>query len=100
MLADSLDGRDLLPFATGGEQRARHHGNAIHQHGAGAAGRIIAAALRARELQLLPQHVEQKRAGLDGKLVRARPLTRSSMSSFFIESSQLSAAQPSAKSSH
>jgi hypothetical protein len=59
-----------LAFATGRKQSARHHGDAIDQHCTGAAGRIIAAALRARKLQFLPQYIEQKRAWLNGKLVR------------------------------
>src|ERR1700730_4617873 len=57
MLAHSLDSSDLLAFATGRKQSARHHGDAIDQHRTGAAGRIIAAALRAREFQFLPQYV-------------------------------------------
>src|SRR5260370_19730319 len=54
MLAHALDGRDFLLLATRGQQRAGHHRDTIHQHGTGAAGRLIAAALRASEPQILP----------------------------------------------
>ena len=69
MLTDAFDGRDLLPLATEGENRTGEHRRAVHEHRAGPAGGVVAAALRAGEAEIAPQHVEQQRARLDGELV-------------------------------
>ena len=49
-------------------QQAGHHGLAVDQHGAGAAGALVAAAPRAGQALVLAQHVEQRRAGRDQHL--------------------------------
>src|SRR5450631_3429911 len=69
VLTDAFDGSDLLPLATGGEQRTGEHRRAVHEHRAGSAGGIVAAALGAGEAEIAAQHVEQQRARLDGELV-------------------------------
>ena len=71
MFAHALDRGDLLAFTTGRKQGAGQHRDAIHQHRAGAAGRIVAAALGAGKIEILTQDVEQQLARLDGQLVRA-----------------------------
>src|SRR5579864_663728 len=71
MLAHPFHCGDLLLLATGGQQRARQHGNAVHLHRAGAAGGVVAAALRARKAQVLAQCVKQQLAGLRRQLVSA-----------------------------
>src|ERR1019366_8782810 len=57
VLTDAFDGRDLLPFATEGEQRTGEHRRAVHEHRAGPAGGVVAAALRAGEAEIAAQHV-------------------------------------------
>jgi len=65
----AFDGRDLLPFATGREHGAGKHRDAIHLHGARSAGRVVTATLGASKLQVQTQSVQQKRAGLECKLM-------------------------------
>ena len=71
MLADAFNGRNLLAFATGRQQRARHHRHSIDQHRASATRGVVAPALGPSELQLLPQNVEQQRIRLNCKFVPA-----------------------------
>src|SRR5258708_31002006 len=72
VLAYAFDGGDLLAFATGGEHGARKHRSAVNQHGAGAAGGVVASALGAGEVEFPAQRIEQESVRLDGDLVRAR----------------------------
>jgi hypothetical protein len=85
VLADALDCRDFLAFATGGEQSARHHRDAVDQNGARATGRIIAAALRARKIEFLPQNVQQNGTRLDRHFVS--PSINAEFDEFFFHES-------------
>ena len=64
-LRQALDGRDLAPLDEGSEREARFHALAVHQHRAGAALAEAAALLRAREMQVLAQGVEQRGARIE-----------------------------------
>ena len=64
-LGQALDGRDLAPLHEGGEREARFHALAVHQHRAGAALAEAAAFLRAGEMQVLAQGVEQRGARIE-----------------------------------
>ena len=64
-LGQAFDGRDLAPFDEGGEREARFHALAVHQHRAGAALAEATAFLRAREMQVLAQRVEQRGARIE-----------------------------------
>ena len=71
VVGDAFDGRNLLPLATGGQHRAREHGNAVHLHGASAAGRVVAGALGAGQIEVLAQDVKQQLVRLDRQFVCA-----------------------------
>src|SRR5690242_20770873 len=71
VFAHPFHGGDLLLLAAGGQQRAGKHRDTLHLHRAGAAGGVVAAALRPGEAQVLAQHVEQQLAGLERQLVGA-----------------------------
>ncbi len=47
------------------QAKAAVHANIVHQHGAGAALAVVAALLASRQLQALPQQVEQRGPGFD-----------------------------------
>ena len=64
-LGQAFDGRDLTTFDKSGERKARLHALAVHQHGAGAALAKATALLRAREMQVLAQGIEQRRARIE-----------------------------------
>ena len=64
-LRQALDGRDLAPLDEGGERQAGFHALAVHQHRAGAALAEAAAFLRAGEMQVLAQGIEQRGARIE-----------------------------------
>ena len=64
-LRQAFDGRDLAPLHERGEREARFHALAVHQHRAGAALAEAAAFLRAGEMQVLAQSVEQRGARIE-----------------------------------
>ena len=64
-LSEALDRRDLAPFDEGGERKARLHALAVHQHRAGAALAKATALLRAGEMQVLAQGIEQRGARIE-----------------------------------
>ena len=64
-LRQAFDGRDLASLHESGERKARFHALAVHQHRAGAALAEAAAFLRAGEMQVLAQSVEQRGARIE-----------------------------------
>ena len=64
-LRQALDGRDLAPLHEGSEREARFHALAVHQHRAGAALAEAAALLRAGQMQVLAQRIEQRGARIE-----------------------------------
>ena len=64
-LGEALDGRDLASLHKGGEREARFHALAVHQHRAGAALAEAAALLRAGQMQVLAQGIEQRGARIE-----------------------------------
>src|SRR3954467_3491275 len=67
-LRQPLDRRNLAPFDKGSERQARFHALAIHRNRAGAALAQATAFLRAGELQVLAQGVEQGGAWIERQL--------------------------------
>src|SRR3954471_9338829 len=65
---ETLDRRDLVAVRLDGEQRARLHRLAVEMDGASTAGRRVAADVRAGEVQLLAQRVDEELPGLDLEL--------------------------------
>src|SRR5439155_15898620 len=61
--------RDLTPFHERGEREARFHALAVHKNRAGTALAQAAAFLRACEVQVLAQRVEQGGARIERKAV-------------------------------
>ena len=59
-LGQTLNRRDLSPLDESRERQARFHAFAVHQHRAGAALPKAAALLRAGEVQVLAQSIEQR----------------------------------------
>src|SRR5689334_2872710 len=59
--AEPLDGRDLRAVDRGQRQQARAPRLAVDEHRAGAAAALLAARLRARDPELLAEHVQQRR---------------------------------------
>ena len=62
-----------------GEHQAGAHRDAVEQHGAGAADAVLAAGMRALEVELVAQAIEQRGARLDLERRARVPLTLSSM---------------------
>ena len=60
ILRDAFNGCDVVVGVGGREHNAGHLRLAIHEHGAGAATGIVAAALGARQPQVLSQNVEKE----------------------------------------
>ena len=69
MLAHAFHSGDFLALAAGSEQCAREHGRAVNQNRTCAAGRIVASAFGAGELQIQAQRVQQKPIRLDCQLM-------------------------------
>src|ERR1051325_1884281 len=63
-----LDRLDAPSRAGEAQDQTREHRRAVHQHGAGAALTQLAAVLRAREAQVLAQHLEQGLVRREGHL--------------------------------
>jgi hypothetical protein len=64
-LGEALDGRDLTTFDKCGERKARLHALAVHEDRAGAALAKTTALLRTREMQVLAEAIEQRRARIE-----------------------------------
>jgi hypothetical protein len=65
VVGQSFDGGDLGPICLHGEERARLHCLAVHQHGARAAERGFAADVRAGEVAVLAKEMNEQGAWLD-----------------------------------
>src|SRR5437016_856888 len=70
-LRETLDRRDLAAFDERGERQAGLHALAVHADRAGAALPEAAALLRARQMQMLAQRIEQRRARIELQSVLA-----------------------------
>jgi methyl coenzyme M reductase subunit C len=66
-LSDTLDSRNLVCRMHHGEREARVHTLSVHVHRAGSALPVIAALLRAGQVQVLPQTIQQRRPRIDAK---------------------------------
>jgi hypothetical protein len=66
-LSDALDGRDLVYGVHHGKREARIHALPIHMHRAGSALPVIAALLRAGQVQVLSQTIQQRGPRIDAK---------------------------------
>ena len=66
--AERFDRLDRAARRLDGEDEARHHGPAIDQHRAGAAGPDPAPFLGPREVQFLTEQLQQRAARRDGHL--------------------------------
>src|ERR1700730_7285137 len=64
-LTDSLDCRDLIPLVHGSKSQARIDPPAIYMHCASAALAVVAALLSARQMQGLPQTIQQRHAWIN-----------------------------------
>ena len=69
VLLQALDRHELLAVGLHREHRARLHRAAVHEHGAGAAVRGVAADVGAGQPQILAEQVDQQQARLDVGLV-------------------------------
>ena len=67
---EPLHGADLGPVGLHGQDGARLHGHAVHQHGAGAAVRGVAADVGAGEREVVADQVHQQEPRVDGGRVR------------------------------
>jgi len=67
---ESLDRDDLGTLMRDGESEATVHSPAIKQNGTGAALPVVTALLRTGESETLAQRVQERRPGIDEKLVR------------------------------
>src|SRR5437867_12774918 len=67
----ALDRRDLATVGERGKQQTRFHALAVDEDGAGAALAEPASFLRAGEVQVLPQRIEQRRAWVEDLLMLA-----------------------------
>ncbi|MGY3412255.1 hypothetical protein ACVWZV_008368 [Bradyrhizobium sp. GM5.1] len=63
----ALDRGDLLPLGRERERQARHHAPVVDQYRAGTTLAVVAALFAAGELEMLPQRVEHRRAGVDAQ---------------------------------
>ena len=70
----ALDGSDLRAVGLDGEEQARAHRHAVEDHGAGATDAVLAAHVRAREVQRVAEEVRQQEAGLRHGLAVAAPV--------------------------
>src|SRR5829696_4705480 len=64
-LSEALNRRDLAAFDEGGEREAGLHALAVHQHRASATLAETAALLRAGQMKVLAQSVEQRGAWIE-----------------------------------
>ena len=69
-LRETFDRRDLVAFHRDREAEAGVHAPSIHQDGAGAALPVIATFLRAGQIQMLAQGIEQRRPRIERERVR------------------------------
>src|SRR5262245_5292305 len=69
-LCEPLDGRQREPLCLDSQHETRADRLAIGQDGAGAAHAVLAAHVRAREVQLVAQEIRQRHAGLGPSLPR------------------------------
>src|SRR5688572_3555416 len=69
-LCEAFDGRDLAALQGGGEGQAGQHAPAVDEDSAGPALALVAALLRAREVQPLAQGIEQDHARVELQPVR------------------------------
>src|SRR5262249_47499238 len=69
-LCDRLDSRHLVPLHLHCEDQAGARRPAVDPHGAGAADAVLAADMRAGQMQVFAQRVGQQFARLGAKLVR------------------------------
>src|SRR5262245_27478777 len=68
--ADALDGHDLVAVVHHREREARVYASSIQQHGASTALAVIATLFGARQVQMLAQRVEERRANVELEIVR------------------------------
>jgi hypothetical protein len=66
---DAFDRRDFVAFMRACQRQTRIHAAAVHVHGARAALAVIAAFLRAGEMQMLAQCVQQRGAWIERECV-------------------------------
>jgi hypothetical protein len=66
-LADALDGRDLISGVHHGKREARIYALPVHMHRAGSALTVIASLLRAGQVQVLPQAIQQRGPRIEAK---------------------------------
>ena len=70
VITEALDGHDVAGVAFEREEQAGQRRRPIHQHRAGAAFAELAAVLRARQIQILAQDLEQRLVGIERDLPR------------------------------
>src|SRR5262249_27894168 len=70
VLRERLDRGDRLAVALHREHEARARTRAAHEHGARAADAVLAADVRASELELVAQEIHEREPRLDRPLVR------------------------------
>ena len=68
-MSKALDRGDLGAVLHDGEREAGNDPASVHQHRAGAALAVIAALFRARQVEAVPQGIEQGRPRRDGELM-------------------------------
>src|SRR3954454_18380636 len=71
VLRQALDRRDLRPVGLDAEHGARLDRLAVDEHRAGAAGRRVAADVRARQAETIAEDVDEELPGLEVELVRS-----------------------------
>jgi hypothetical protein len=59
-LCQPLDGRNLIALMHDGERQACIHPPSVHVHGACPTLPVVASLLRAKEVQMLPQRIQQR----------------------------------------
>ena|SRR5712691_2573222 len=72
VLCKALDRHNLGAIEHDRERQAGVHPPAVEEHRAGAAGTLVAAFLRAGEIEPLPQYVEKRLARIDVEFRRSR----------------------------
>src|SRR5262245_11314652 len=68
---EALDGRDRTPLRCYRERQARQHPTSCDQDRAGTALAMVAALLRSREVEMIAQRVEQRRADVERQTMAA-----------------------------
>ncbi len=66
---DALDGRDLRAVIHDGKRQARIDALAVYQHRAGPARTLVAPLFGAGQREPLPQHIQNRQAGIDNQLM-------------------------------